>query len=139
MNLDQYVKAYQIGAAAYYPLHFRKYFEVLPYGRILVGYTRNLINRTVNTLYDYQYYNVNMHSFSPALEAGAEAIYHFSRYSFGIEAGYQYDVGGTMNIADKDKDRASLFVPDRQVKSNLSGLRAMAKFIIRFNNELLTE
>ena len=135
MDIDQNVTAHQLGAGIYYPLLFKQYFEILPYGRVMLGYTRNQVSRNISLLQDYQNLDVRMRALSPSAEAGLEAIYHLTKYSFAVEAGYQYDLGGNLQVADNDIEIASLFIPNRQVRSDMSGLRLTAKFVIRFNTE----
>jgi hypothetical protein len=139
MDIDQNVTAYQLGVSIYYPLLFKQYFEIFTYGRGMLGYTRNQITQFITAAQDFQTLDVRMRAISPSAEAGLEAIYHLTKYSFAIEAGYQYDLGGNLKVAENDIEAASLFIPDRQVKSNISGFRLAAKFVVRFNYEPYAE
>lgn len=140
MNIDQNISGHQLGIAIYIPLLSKKYLEILPYGRIMLGYTSNWVAREISIYQNFQNIGLRMNALSPAAELGLEALYHFHIYSFGIEAGYQYDVGGTMKIADINQEAADLILPpDRQVRSNISGLRIAAKIVMRFTQEPFNE
>lgn len=139
ININQEVTAHQLGAAIYYPLYSKEYFELLPFGRIMFGYASSLVRREISTLYEQQNIGVKMRAFSPSAEVGLEAIYHLKVYSFAIEGGYQYDVGGNLKVSDNDSQAAGMILPDRQVRLNMSGLRIAAKIVLRFNFEPFNE
>ncbi len=139
MNINQSISAFQLGTSLYYPLVFRNYFEISAYGSLMFSYTRDQITESISTYYYFEDLTVKLRSFSPSAEVGFEAIYHLLNYTLGIEAGYQYDVGGTFKIAKADTEDANLILPERAGHSNLSGVRLTAKIIFRFNANLLNE
>lgn len=139
MNIDQNIEAHQLGAAIFYPLVSKEYFEISPYGRLMIAYTQNWATREISTIFKIDNLGARMRTISPAAEVGLETVCHLKNYSLGIEAGYQYDVGGNMKIAKNDVEAADLFLPDRQLRSNISGLRIIVKLAIRFDKEISIE
>ncbi len=139
MNITQNISAFQLGASLYYPLVFKNYFEISTYGSLMFGYIHNRIIESISTFNYFEDHSVRQKAFSPSAEVGFEAIYHLLKYTLGIEAGYQYDVGGTFKITEADSEDAKLILPERAGHSNLSGIRLTAKFILRFNANLLYE
>ena len=140
MDINQYLTTYQAGAAAYYSLFYKNFFEAMVYGQFLVGYSVNEVSRVVATnTYYYQENSLKMNTLHPLGEAGIELLYHLENYSFGLEGGYQYDLGGNFSVRENSRYNSEPLNPAGDLKSDLSGFRVGVKFVLVFNPDAFLE
>lgn len=138
MDINQYLTSYQLGAAAYYRLFYWNFIEAMGYANLAITYTDNEVNRVVSTnTYYYEENTLQMRAFHPVAEAGVELLYHLNNYSFGLEGGYQYDVGGTFKVRDNTRFNSDPVEPQSDLKSNISGFRLGVKFVLLFKSDIL--
>ncbi|MFZ5939741.1 MAG: hypothetical protein ACOYXB_04130 [Bacteroidota bacterium] len=136
ITADQLLTMHQLGANVSYRLFYANYLEVRAGGSLMLGYTNDEISRDILITGYYLPQHLGLRAFSMVAEPGLEFLYHFRTYSFGIEAGYQYDFGGRFRI--KDRQGEFFYNPNdntHPVMTDISGFRAGIRFIIWFRNK----
>jgi len=127
---DQLLTMYQFGGSASYRLLYSNYIELRAYGLFMLSLTSDEITREtfIPGYYLREYLKVKARN--PVFEPGIELLYHRDKYSFGIDAGYQYDFGAKYVVKETNE---YFYHPENStqiIKTEISGFRASLKFII---------
>lgn len=142
LNLDQLITAFQFGVSAGYPLlHFdvaENRLEFLVYGDLRLGYIRDKVTMNITTNYYFESNALILNTFSPQTEIGLQSMYHMTRFSLGVEAGYLYDVGRKFDVGEQSSYSSSVSLkPTGDLSSGMSGFRIGLKMIFWFNKLMI--
>lgn len=145
LNLDQQVTAYQLGLSASYRLLNADFsssrLSVSAYGDLRLGLVRDRVSMSINTVfYYYENNHLVLQTVSPMAEAGLDAMFHFSKFSVGLEGGMLYDAGAAFNEGNNSFPNPTIsLTPSSDLKSEMSGFRGGVKLIFWINNEVSPE
>lgn len=136
LNLNQTIKAYQLGASASYRIFNRNYFDINGYGDLRLSHVRNEVNANITTSYFYENNTLILKANTPSVEIGLDAMYHFSKITVGMEGGYLYDMGAKFKAGESSVASPAVPIkPTGELHSGMSGFRVGLKFLLWFNFE----
>jgi hypothetical protein len=122
--------SHRIGLTVAYRLAGGDPLELLLSGRVDANFSRVEALTSIYVLGFSDGFFSNYRAVNPSATGGLELLYHTGTLSFGVEAGYRYDVPGKLGEADS---RSKLQDPnDRQriLTTDWSGIRAGIKALI---------
>jgi hypothetical protein len=102
-------------------------------GSLDANYTSLSIQSSYN-IYNYQSgINNYYRSISPAITVGTELMYHFNKFSLGIEAGYLVDLAGDLKNRDSGENLLDPNDLERTLSSDWTGWYVQIKGMIPLN------